>query len=230
MKYRPVFLGVPVFITTFAADMPRKKDGMKFEVHPSPVKDAEGKPYVYVRPASRQRISMKDIDDYCAEYYALRPGELTRAFEAFIHASAHWLSEGYRMETPIGTFAPKIGLRPGIRTTDPKAVRNRDVQFEGIEYKSGKAYEEKVRAWLTDGFRRVDNPDTQQLMADKEQLEKVLHDCLNEFHGFVTVGLFALRSGLTYYSARKQLDLWTKGDSPKLLKTRRGHEYIYTET
>ncbi len=210
--------------------MPRKKDGMLFEVHPSPMKDAEGKPYVYVRPASRRRVSMSDIDDYCATNYALRPGELTRAFDAFIQASAYWLSEGCRIETPIGTFAPKIGLRPGMRTTDPKTVRGRDVVFEGIDFKSGKKYEGKVRSWLTDGFRRADNPDTTELMADKERLATVLGECLAALGGYVTARYFAIRSGLTYYSARKQLDLWTEGDQPKLLKTRRGHDYIYTET
>lgn len=209
--------------------MPRKKDGMLFEVHPSPMKDDEGKPYVYVRPASRQRVSMKDIDAYCAEYYALRPGELTRAFEAFIQASAHWLSEGYRMETPIGTFAPKIGLRPGLRTSDPKAVRSRDVVFEGIEFKSAKDYEGKVRSWITNGYRRVDKPDTSQLLADKEQLLTVLRESLAAYGGYVTARIFALRSGLTYYSARKLLNTWTEGDAPLLLKTRRGHDYIYTE-
>ena len=31
------------------------------------------------------------------------------------------------------------------------------------------------------------------------------------------------------YSARKQLDEWTKGQNPKLLMTPRGKEHIYTE-
>lgn len=43
------------------------------------------------------------------------------------------------------------------------------------------------------------------------------------------IGSFARTSGLTYYSARKQLNQWTEGQNPKLLKTRRGQEYIYTE-
>ena len=36
-------------------------------------------------------------------------------------------------------------------------------------------------------------------------------------------------TGLTLYSARKQLNEWTEGDNPKLLKTPRGKEHIYTE-
>ena len=60
-------------------------------------------------------------------------------------------------------------------------------------------------------------------------MEHLLQECLTRFKGYITVGIFARQSGLTYYSARKQLELWTKGDNPRLLKTRRGHEYIYTE-
>lgn len=45
-----------------------------------------------------------------------------------------------------------------------------------------------------------------------------------------TVRHYAAQAGLTYYSAQKQLDAWTQGDRPKLLKTRMGRQYLYTET
>ena len=48
-------------------------------------------------------------------------------------------------------------------------------------------------------------------------------------NGGVTVRLFSIYTGLTYYSSKKQLDKWTQGKNPKLLKTKRGQEYIYTE-
>ncbi len=37
------------------------------------------------------------------------------------------------------------------------------------------------------------------------------------------------RAGLTLYSARKQLNLWTLGKNHKLLKSQMGREHIYTE-
>ena len=114
--------------------MPRKTNGMPFEIHPSPKKAKNGKNILYVRPRSRQKITMEQLDDYCANHYALRPGELTRAFQAFIEATGYYLSEGYRVETLIGSFAPKIGLRREL--TDPDEVKTTDVLFEGIEYKS----------------------------------------------------------------------------------------------
>ena len=47
--------------------------------------------------------------------------------------------------------------------------------------------------------------------------------------GYTTVRHYAAQAGLTYYSAQKQLDAWTQGDRPKLLKTRMGRQYLYTE-
>ena len=98
--------------------MPRKTDGMPFEIHPSPKKAKDGRNILYVRPKSSQKISMEYLDDHCAKHYALRPGELTRAFHAFIQATGYYLSKGYRIETLIGSFAPKIGLKREL--TDPE--------------------------------------------------------------------------------------------------------------
>ncbi|MBQ8463874.1 MAG: hypothetical protein IJ544_07155 [Prevotella sp.] len=205
--------------------MPRKTDGMPFEIHTSPMKGKDGKNIVYVKPLSGRKISMKELDAYCAEHYALRPGELTRAFNAFIDATGYYLSEGYRLETLIGSFAPKIGLKREI--TDPDEVKTYDVQFEGIDYRSVKDYEESVLHWLK-GFRRANNPNTQQLMADSDHLLKALQQVIGNY-GYATARLFAYYANLTYYSARKQLDEWCKGEAPKLLKTKQGPTYIYTE-
>lgn len=206
--------------------MPRKTNGMPFEIHPSPKKAANGKNILYVRPRSRQKITMEQLDDYCANHYALRPGELTRAFQAFIEATGYYLSEGYRVETLIGSFAPKIGLRREL--TDPNEVKTTDVLFEGIEYKSVKEYEKSVLSNLR-GFRRANNPNVQQLMADEDHLNKALQTNLERYHGYVTARSFAHSANITYYSARKQLDKWCEGEHPRLLKTKQGQEYIYTE-
>ena len=206
--------------------MPRKTDGMPFEIHPSPKKAENGKNILYVRPRSRQKITMEQLDDYCANHYALRPGELTRAFQAFIEATGYYLSEGYRVETLIGSFAPKIGLKREL--TDPEEVKTTDVLFEGIEYKSVKEYEKSVLSNLR-GFRRANNPNVQQLMADEDHLNKALQANLERYHGYVTARSFAHSANITYYSARKQLDKWCEGEHPRLLKTKQGQEYIYTE-
>ncbi len=169
---------------------------------------------------------MKELETYCEKHEALRYGELTRAFEAFIHAAGMLLAEGYRIETPIGTFAPKLSLSRQI--TNPDEVEDRFVQLDGVEYNPGKLWNAEMAKWH-DGFRRYQNPDTQVILADQEKLEQVLRQCLDENHGYVTASQFARRSGLTLYSSRKQLNEWTKGNNAKLMMTPMGKTHIYTE-
>ena len=146
--------------------------------------------------------------------------------DVFLRAAAELMAQGYRIDTPIGSFAPRLKLVREV--TDADEVKARDVRFDGVDYNPGKRWNEQLEKW-SDGFQPAHNPDTQQLMADQELLDQKLQESLQRFNGFVTVGIFARQSGLTYYSARKQLEQWTRGEHPRLLKTRRGHEYIYTE-
>ena len=206
--------------------MPRKNKGMWYEVHPTPVKGDDGRNLVYVRPKSGQKMTMRQLESYCERNYSMRYGELSRAFDVFMRAAGWLLSEGYRIETPIGSFAPKLSLKRQI--TDASEVKDSDVMIDGVEYNPGKLWDQEIKKWL-DGFRRYQNPDTQEIMANKEKLEQVMRECIQKHQGYITAGMFARASGLTLYSARKQLNEWTMGDKPKLLKTIRAKEHIYTE-
>lgn len=199
---------------------------MPFEMHPTPAKGKDGKILYYPRPMRGQKITINELDEYCAKYYGMRQFELRRAFEAFIQATGFYLSEGYKIETPIGSFVPK--LKTVREITDPDDVKGKDIRFDGVEYNSGKLWHEQVDKWL-DGFRRVEKTNVQEVLSDKEKLEEKLRAGIKKYHGKITVRLFMIETGLTYYSAQKQLNAWTKGDNPKLLKTRWGQEYIYTE-
>jgi hypothetical protein len=207
--------------------MPRKNNGMWYEVHPTPVKGGDGKNLVYVRPKSGMKLSMKQLEDYCERSYSLRYGELSRAFDVFVRVAGRFLAEGYRIDTPIGSFAPKLSLAKQI--TDADEVKDRDVRLDGVEYNPGKLWDKEIKKWL-DGFRRYHNTDTQEMLADKEKLEQLMRKCIQKHNGYITAGMFARYSGLTLYSARKQLQEWTRGENPKLLMTPRGKEHIYTET
>ena len=206
--------------------MPRKTSGMWYEVHPTPVKGDDGRNIVYVRPKSGMKLTMKQLENYCERNYNLHYGEMSRAFDMFIRAAGRFLAEGYRIDTPIGSFAPKLSLAKQV--TDPDAVKDRDVRLDGVEYNPGKLWNREMEKWH-DGFRKAVTADTQAILADKEKLEQMMRECLQKYHGYITVGIFARHTGLTLYSARKQLNEWTNGDNPKLLKTPRGKEHIYTE-
>lgn len=206
--------------------MPRKEDGMLFEVHPSPLKDKNDHNYVYVKPLSGLRYSFDDIEDYCHRHYALQTGELGRAFHVFMEAAKIWLADGYRLETPLGSFAPKIGLT-GEKTSADK-IGSHDVQLQGIEFVPSKEMMDKVRNWNR-GFRCAQNPDTQALMADESHLLRALQRSLSSNGGFTNVRSFMMHSALTYHSARKQLDHWCEGEHARLQRTKIGATYIYTE-
>lgn len=206
--------------------MPRKNCGMWYEVHPTPVKGVDGKNLVYVRPKSGMKKTLKELEEYCEGMHALRYGELSRVMDVFVRVAGRFLAEGYRIDTPIGSFAPKLSLAKQI--TDADEVKDRDVRLDGVEYNPGKLWDKEMNKWF-DGFRRYQNPDTQEILADKVKLEQEMRECIQRHDGYITAGIFSRYTGLTLYSARKQLDEWTKGENPKLLMTRRGKEHIYTE-
>ena len=205
--------------------MPNKDYGMFYEMHPTPAKGKDGKTLYYPRPARGQKLSMKALDDYCAKHFAMRPGEMTRALDLMVQAMGYWLSEGHRIETPIGSFAARLTTRREI--THPDDVNDNDILYDGVDYQPGKLWNEEMEKWGT-GFRRSHNNNTAELLADEEGLERALDRSIAALNGYTTVDFFARYSGLTNYSARKQLNKWTEGDCPKLLKTRWGQTDIYT--
>ena len=205
--------------------MPKKKSGFPYEVHPTPVKGKDGRNIVYARPARGYKMSVKGVDEYCSMHYNTRNGEVTYVFEQFLKGAAELMARGYRIDTPIGSFVPKLKLRREI--TDADDVENNDVELEGVDYNPGKIRNKAIEKWLFNGFLRVHNPNVQALMEDQEHLEKALKECLKR--GYTTTKTFAIVANLTLYSARKQLEAWTKGENPKLMKTKMGQMHIYTE-
>ena len=206
--------------------MARKENGFVFEVHSAPLKDKAGNNYVYVRPFRIRKRTMVEFDEYCSKNYALVPGEMTRILNIFMEASKIWQGEGDRLETPFGSFAVKLGLRKEKTTADQ--VHSQDVELQGIEFTATRDNINKVNFW-THGFRPLNNPDSQKLISNMTHLEKALQRSLKEKDGYVDIKTFMRNSGLTYHSASKQLNDWCKGDNPRLLKTKIGGSFIYTE-
>lgn len=205
--------------------MPRKKTGFLYEVHPTPMKGKDGRNIVYARPARGRKLDIDAVDGYCHEHYEMKKGELEFVFKQFLKCAAELMARGYRIETPIGSFVPKLGLKREI--TDADEVNDSDVMLEGVDYNPGKIWNKAIEDWLFNGFTRAENPNVQELMKDKDHLERALKECLKK--GYVTVAMFAYRASLSKYSARKQLEAWTKGDNPKLMRSKMGQMHVYTE-
>ena len=208
--------------------MPRKKQGMPFEVHPSPMKDENGKNLLYIKPLSGRKITMKEIDHQWASSHAMKDGELIRAVDAALEHIIYWMTEGYRIETPIGTFEPKLRLKQPKTETDK--VRSDDAELQGIDFMPSKKFEKTLKIKISrNGFRYIRRPDSSSLMRNEQYLIEALQKSIKANNGYTTVNSFATYSGLTVYSARKRLNSWCHGEHPMLQCSHFGHLLIYTE-
>lgn len=206
--------------------MARKEDGMQFEVHPTPLKDKKGNNYVCVKPRTFNHRTMEDIDDYCSRHFAMRPGEMTRAFNAFRQMSKIWLAWGDRLETPIGTFSPRLGLKSEKTTAD--RVRNDDVYLKGIGFEPSKEYVDEVDG-MTNGYRHTPFPSSLPLAGEEEHLLNALRLSIDGQGGYTTVSTFKMFSHLSDYAARQVLDRWCEEPRPRLMRSKIGRTYVYTE-
>lgn len=202
--------------------MPRKTDGIEFELHPSPKKDQDGKPLLYARLSSKKKLTFKQLEHYSMEHNHASRGELEACFTKFIKSARLWFYEGYRVETPIGSFAPKLKLMG--EHTDPKTVTGRDIRFDGVEFIPSKDFIEQVCQNKL-GFRRREEAVGNSQMHDPQAMEEALRKSLWE--GFTTVSKFKFYSQLKRDSAQRYLDSLTVGDHPRLHRSKSGKSYIY---
>lgn len=202
--------------------MPRKTDGIEFELHPSPKKDQDGKPLLYARLSSKKKLTFKQLEHYSMEHNHASKGELEACFTKFIKSASLWFYEGYRVETPIGSFAPKLKLMG--EHTDPKTVTGRDIRFDGVEFIPSKDFIEQVCQNKL-GFRRREEAVGNSQMHDPQAMEEALRKSLWE--GFTTVSKFKFYSQLKRDSAQRYLDSLTEGDHPRLRRSKSGKSYIY---
>ena len=201
--------------------MPRKTDGMPFELYTRPTNGEDGKPLLYVRPAAPYKRTMKDVETYSG-YRGVSKGIVDIAFETFIDVCSEWLAEGYRVETPLGTFAPKIKLEGEF--TDPAKVKGKNVKFAGIELTPSKRFVQAVELKQKGFYKKVSKVGNEQ-MHDEAFMADALRRALNP--GFTTVRIFMAMSGLKYHTAQRYLDQLCSGDHPTLRKTKFGTTYHY---
>ena len=203
--------------------MPRKTGGILFELHPGPNKGEDGKPLLYARPASGQKKSLKDLDEACAEYHHLQKGDMERLFNKFLDVAGKWLAEGYRVETPIGSFSMKLKLVG--EHTDPEKVTGRDIMYGGIEFTPSKELV-KLAGRNKEGYRKLSGVVGNSQMYDPQAMEEALRKSLTL--GYTSVRIFMKYSNLKRDSAQKFLDSLTQGENPRLLRVKNGRSYIYT--
>ena len=202
--------------------MPRKTDGIEIEIHPRPTKGEDGKPLLYVRPAKGRKKSFKQLDDYCTKYCGLRTGQLQQVFDILMETAGRWLSEGYRVETPIGSFAPKLKLLG--EHTDPKTITGKDIVYAGLEFIPSKEFV-KEGGRNREGYRKSKAAVGNSQMYDEKAMDEALRRSLRL--GYTTIPDFMVFSGLKRDSAKTYLDSLCKGEHPRLWKVRESRRWLY---
>ena len=202
--------------------MPRKTDGIEFEIHPRPTKGEDGKPLLYVRPAKGRKKTVADMEQFCTKYRGLSKGEFIRVFETALELTAMWLQDGYRVETPFGSFAPKLKLMG--EHTDPQTIRGKDVRYAGVDFKPCRRLIKEADNGR-EGFRKGDGPVGNSQMYDQQAMDVALRKSMG--NGFATIPVFMIFSGLKRDSARRYLDSLCRGDNPRLRKVRYGRQWHY---
>ena len=203
--------------------MPRKKYGMKFELLPRPTKDEDGKPLLYARPSIGFKYTTRRVDDYCVKYRGAYPGDLSHFLELFMDVAAILMSDGSRVETPFGSFAPKLKLDGDH--SDPDKVKHSDVSLGGIEFIPSKRFEQELDKRIIYGFLKTKEVVERHPLTKPEELEEALQSCLSR--GYTTAKRFSYKAGLRYMSAKRFLDALCKGESPRLQRFKEGTTYHY---
>lgn len=202
--------------------MPRKTNGVLYELYPRPTKDEDGKPLLYAEPVITMKHSTRGLDEFCADYRGMTRHEVENALEVACNVCAMWLSKGHRVETPFGTFAPKIRLLGDH--SDPDRVTGKDLVYSGIEFIPAKQFV-KDSDCSREGFRRDDRFTKPKRVQGQEELMEALRKSV--FNGYITVKTFMIRSGMKQTTARNFLDSLCKGDTPLLRRFKEGQTMHY---
>ena len=202
--------------------MPRKTDGIEFDIHPRPTKGEDGKPLLYVRTAKGKKVEKELFLKNCKENHPLYADVIEPVLDVVVGDLGRLLKDGYRVDTPLGSFALKLRLLGDH--TDPKAITGRDIVYDGIEYKPSRDFNKQAGKNRL-GFRKSDSPVGNSQMYDEQAMAEALRRSLGP--GFVTIPSFMYHSGLKRDSATKYLDSLCTGDHPRLKKWQIGRQWHY---
>ena len=147
---------------------------------------------------------------------------MKRLFDLLGEVTTMWLSEGCRVETPFGSFAPRLKLLGDH--TDPDKVLGRDVIYNGIEFIPSRQFVNDADCSLR-GFRRMKTCVGNSQMYNPKAMEEALRQsCRN---GYTTISTFMMFSHLKRKSAKAFLDSLCVGEKPLLRCYREGRTWHY---
>lgn len=203
--------------------MPRKTNGMKFKLLPRPTKGENGKKLLYVQPAINVKFTIRTLDKFCVDYHNKRPGDLINMFECFMLVAAEYMKTGARIDTPIGSFVPKLKLDGDY--TNPDDVKGENVRFDTIKFTPSKRFKKELSMQLIEGFVQEENLYHPHVAENETEEEEALQKSLQP--GYATVNSFAHYSGYGKMKARRFLESLCKGGNPRLTRYKEGQTIQY---
>ena len=118
--------------------MPINKSGIRYELYDTPKKDEQGRNILCAKVVSSGTYTQQQLEEYLQRHWAIHPSDARRFMTAFVDALSQLLANGYRVDTLLGSFYPKLKLDAPFTATD-KVTAN-DVAFDGIGFLADKAF------------------------------------------------------------------------------------------
>ena len=167
-------------------------------------------------------ITSDDIDEFCTKYRHTSKGEVQRFADLLEEVVAMWLRQGHRVETPFGSFAPKLKLLG--EHTEPSKVLGQDVIYSGVEFIPAKQFVKDADC-SEEGFRKQRASVGNSQMHDTKAMDEALRQSIH--HGHITISTFMQKSGLKYNSAKLFLDSLCEGKKPRLTRYKESRTWHY---
>jgi len=203
--------------------MPRKTDGIPFILQTRPTKGPDGKPLLYAQVEPGHKLTLDHLDIEFQGVGSYRQGDVKRMFEVFANVVGKYVAEGYRIETPLGSFAPKLKTTGAY--TDPVQVSNASAGYAGVEFTPSRAFTKQIRKYYR-GCLKVSNRVGNSQMRDETAMKRAFRECLVG-STFITLRAFCCHSHLKYWSAKRYLDSLCEGDDALLDRQKNGSLLLY---
>ncbi len=204
--------------------MRRNKARIPFVLQPGPAKGPDGKPLLYAQLDPTRKLSLNELELDIRGYANYSMGEFKRLFEVFAQLAGKYIAEGYRIVTPLGSFAPKLKMT--LPATDPALVRNASASLAGVEFIPSGTLNSIIKEHFA-GCEKLNTRVGNGQMYDPKAMDKALKNAL-ETTGHITIKAFCYHSGLKRDSAKRFLDGLCGGQEPRLIRQKIGGTFVYS--
>ena len=203
--------------------MPVNKSGISFELYDTPKKDESGRNILCAKVVSNGTYTQRQLEEYMQKFWTIHPSDARRFMTAFVDAVTSLLADGYRVDTPIGSFYMKLKLDAPYTAAD-KVTANQ-VGFDGVGILPDKEFVKCVSDSIH-GFQRKRSHRSPNLGSTAE-LQRKVRKLARDNGGFFDIRDFRMAFGVSEYMARKTLQSLCEGTPPFLQHKKASRSIVY---